>query len=141
MTVQVFCAQLSMEKLQDIEEAQKTNEELQEVFSQSKEQLQRKKFKISPQRILYCVKGDRWLMVVPKILQQKIIGENHDVTLIGHVGFNRTVDHIKRALWWRGMWSIVGEYVRSYPVCQLVKSDHRQKAGVLQPILLPEKKW
>ena len=80
-------------------------------------------------------------MVVPKVLQQKIIRENHDVPAIGHVGFNRTMDHIKRVFWWHGMWSTVGEYVRSCPVCQLVKSDHRKKVGALQPIPLPERKW
>ena len=50
-------------------------------------------------------------MVVPKILQQKIIPENHDVLAIGHVGLNRTVDRIKRAFGWQGMWSTMGEYV------------------------------
>ena len=39
------------------------------------------------------------------------------------------------------MLSTVGEYVRTCPVCQLVKSDHRKKAGALQPIPLPERKW
>ena len=69
MTVQASSAQLSTEELQHFEEAQKTDEELQEMFSQSEEQLQRKKFRISPQGILYRVEGDRWLMVVPKVLQ------------------------------------------------------------------------
>ena len=111
MTVQASSAQLSTEEFQHIEEAQKIDEELQEMFSQSEEQLQRKKFRIFPQGILYRIEGDRWLMVVPKVLQQKIIWENHDVPAIGHVGLNRTVDHIKRAFCWRGMWSTVGEYV------------------------------
>ena len=118
MIVQASSAQLSTEEIQHIEEAQKTDEELQEMFNQSEEQLQRKKFKISPQEILYRVEGDRWLMVVPKVLHQKIIWENHNVAAIGHVGLNRTVDHIKRAFWWCGMWSTVGEYVRSCPVFQ-----------------------
>ena len=39
------------------------------------------------------------------------------------------------------MWSDVGEYVRTCPVCQLVTSNHRKKAGMLQPIPLPERKW
>ena len=103
--------------------------------------MQRKKFRISPRGILYYVKGDRWLMVVPKVLQKKIIQENYDVLAIGHVGLNRTLDHIKRAFWWRGMWSTMEEYVRSCPVCQLVKSDHRKKVGALQQIPLPEGKW
>ena len=69
MTVQASSAQLSTEEIQDIEKAQKTDEELREMFSQSEEQLQRKKFRLSPQGILYRVEGDRWLMVVPKVLQ------------------------------------------------------------------------
>ena len=69
MTVQASSAQLSTEEIQDIEEAQKADEELREMFSQSEEQLQRKKFIISPQRILYRVEGDQWLMMVPKVLQ------------------------------------------------------------------------
>ena len=141
MTVQASSAQLSTADLQHIEEVQKTDEELQEKFSQSEEQLQKKNFRISPQEILYHVEGDQWLMVVPKVLQQKIIQENHDVPTIEHVGLNRIVHHIKRAFWWRGIWSTVGEYVRSCPVCQLVKSDHKKKAGALQPIPLPERKW
>ena len=31
--------------------------------------------------------------------------------------------------------------MRSCLVCQLVKSDHKKKAGVLQPIPLLERKW
>ena len=69
MTVQASSAQLSREELQYVKEAQKTNRELQEMFSQSEEQLQRKKFRISLQGILHRVEGDRWLMVVPKVLQ------------------------------------------------------------------------
>ena len=39
MIVQASSAQLSTEELQHVEEAQKTNEELREMFSHSKEQL------------------------------------------------------------------------------------------------------
>ena len=35
----------------------------------------------------------------------------------------------------------VEQYVRSYPVCQVMKSDHRKKAGLLQPIPIPNRKW
>ena len=76
-------------------------------------------------------------MLVPRSLRQDIIKEHHDIPLIGHVGVHRIVDHIKRALWWKGLWGDVGQYVQSCPVCQLMKSDHRKKAGLLQPIPLP----
>ena len=32
-------------------------------------------------------------------------------------------------------------YVRSCPVCQVMKSDNRKKAGLLQPIPIPSRKW
>ena len=80
-------------------------------------------------------------MLVPQSMRQEIMKEHHDVPLIGHVGVHRTVDHIKRAFWWKGLWGDVSQYVRSCPVCQLMKSDHRKKAGLLQPIPLPERKW
>ena len=67
--------------------------------------------------------------------------ERHDVPLIGHVGVHQTVDHIKQAFWWKGLWGDIGQYTRSYPVCQLMKSDHRKKPGILQPIHLPKWKW
>ena len=57
--VQASNAQLSMEEMKHFEEAQNIDGELQEVFSHSKEQLQRKKFRISPQEIWYRVEGDR----------------------------------------------------------------------------------
>ena len=86
-----------MEKIQHWKEAQKTENKLEEVMEQSAEQLQRKEFIISPQGILHYVEDDRWMMVVPKVLRQKIIQKNHDVPSIEHVGLNWKVDHIKRA--------------------------------------------
>ena len=118
MIVQASSAQLATEEMKRFEETQRTDEELQKVFSQSEEQLQRKKFRVSPQGILHHVQADRWLMVVMKVLQHIIIRENQDVEVIGHVGINKTVDHIKRAFWWRGMWNTIVEYVRSCLVCQ-----------------------
>ena len=32
-------------------------------------------------------------------------------------------------------------YVQTCPTCQMVKADHRKKAGPLQPIPPPERKW
>ena len=93
------------------------------------------------QGILYRLQDGHEQMLVPRSRRQDIIKEHHDVPLIGHVGVHRTVDHIKRAFWWKGLWGDVGQYVRSCPVCQLMKSDHRKKAGLLQPIPLPERKW
>ena len=59
MIVQASSAQLSTEEMKHFEEAHRIDDELEEAFSQSKEQLQRKKFRVSPQGILHHVEGDR----------------------------------------------------------------------------------
>ena len=59
MIVQTSSAHLSTEEMKHFEEAQKMDEEIQEVFSHNEEQLQRKKFRISPQGILYHGEGDQ----------------------------------------------------------------------------------
>ena len=74
-------------------------------------------------------------------MRQDIMKERHNVPLIGHVGVHWTMDHIKRTFWWKGLWGDVGHYVQSCPVCQLMKSDHKKKVGLLQPIPLLERKW
>ena len=58
MTVHASRVELSTEEQKSFEDAQRSDEELRDVFSLSEEQLQRKKFRISPQGILYHVEGD-----------------------------------------------------------------------------------
>ena len=141
MAVQASSSQLSKGEIKRSKDAQETYDELREMFGQDEEQLHRNKFSISSQGTLYHIKGDRWSIVVPKILQQKIIQANHKVPAIEHLGLNKIVNHIKRAFWWRDMWSTGGKHVRSYLVCDLMKSDHKKKAGVLWPILLRDSKF
>ena len=84
---------------------------------------------------------DEQLMMVPHELCQKILVENHDVPIAGHVGINRTMDLIKRNYWWHGIRGDVVAYVQSCPVCQRMKSDNRKKASKMQPIPLPNRAW
>ena len=35
----------------------------------------------------------------------------------------------------------IRDYVRTYLVCQEVKSNNRTKAGLLQPLAIPTRKW
>ena len=80
-------------------------------------------------------------MMVPHELRQKILVENHDVPITGHVGINGTMDLIKRNYWWRALWGDVAAYIRSCPICQRMKSDNRKRAGEMQPIPLPDRAW
>ena len=108
----------------------KTLRELPEV------ELKRRNFELSPQGIIVKMEDNKRPMV-PQEMRQKILQENHDVPIVGHVGIQRIVDLVKRTYWWRGLWSDAAHYVRSCPVCQRMKSDNRKKAGALQAIPLP----
>ena len=48
---------------------------------------------------------------------------------------------LARTYYWRGMNRDAKDYVRSCPVCQLMKSGNRAPAGQLQPLPVPTTKW
>ena len=67
--------------------------------------------------------------------------ECHDVPSVGHVGMRRTLELVARQYHWRGMQGDIADYVRTYRVCQEVKSDNRTKPGLLQPLEISTRKW
>jgi len=48
---------------------------------------------------------------------------------------------VKENYWWRGMKNDIAEYVAKCLTCQQVKAEHQVRAGLLQPLLIPEWKW
>ena len=138
VTSSVRLAEAELIAFRDAQQADpvlKTLRELPEV------ELKHRNFGLSPEGILVKVEDDKRRPVVPQEMRQKILQENHDVLTVGHVGIQRIVDLVKQTYWCRGLWSDAAQYVWSCPVCQRMKSDNRQKAGVLQPIPLPERAW
>ena len=98
-------------------------------------------YSTTPQGLLiYEDQGQRKL-VVPMSMRQKVLATCHDEPTKGHTGIHRTLELVKNKYWWKGMGRHVKQYVRSCPVCQVMKSDHRKKAGLLQPIPIPTRKW
>ena len=80
-------------------------------------------------------------IVVPASLRQTVLRECHDVPSVGHVGMRRTLELVDRQFHWHGLRGDVTSYVRSCPTCQQMKSDNRAKAGLLQPLEIPSRKW
>ena len=64
----------------------------------------------------------------------------HDEPTKGHPGIHRTTELAKQRYWWKGMGKDIENCVKSCPVCQVMKSDHRKKVGALLPILIPTRK-
>ena len=98
-------------------------------------------FQMTSQGLLFTQKDDQRKLVVPTSLRQRILRECHDIPSVGHVGIRRTVELLDRMYHWKGMRADATSYVRTCPVCQMVKSDNRKVAGPLQPIPPPERKW
>ena len=65
----------------------------------------------------------------------------HDEPTKGHPGVHKTTELVKQRYWWKGMGKDIENYMKSYLVCQVMKSDHRKKVGPLQPISVPTMKW
>ena len=66
--------------------AQSGDPVLKELVTLPKVELKHKNFGISPQGILVKLEDDKQRLVVPKEMRQKILQDNHDVLIVGHVG-------------------------------------------------------
>ena len=65
----------------------------------------------------------------------------HDSTMVGHLGFYKTYQHIRECFTWKGLKEEVLQYIRECPTCQQNKQEHSYPGGLLQPLLIPERKW
>ena len=98
-------------------------------------------FILTPSGLIGIKKHGHTKIVVPSSLRQKILKECHDSPSVGHVGMRRTLEQVDRQFHWHGLRGDVTSYVRSCPTCQQMKSDNRAKAGLLQPLEIPTRKW
>ena len=70
-----------------------------------------------------------------------ILRECNGVPFVGHVGMHKTLDLVKRQFHWCGLRGDTIQNVKTYPTCQVMKSDNKAKAGLLQPLEIPSRKW
>ncbi|GJP35956.1 hypothetical protein CLOM_g1200, partial [Closterium sp. NIES-68] len=71
-------------------------------------------------------------------LRQLQLEEYHDVLYAGHFGSNKTFTDIAKHYYWPHMANDVQKFVTSCATCQRMKSSKQKKAGLLQPLLVPE---
>ena len=85
--------------------------------------------------------GTQQKIIVPQSLRQEILKECHDVLSVGHVSMRRTLELVDRQFQWRGLRGDTINYVKTCPICQMMKIDSRAKAGLLQHLEIPSWKW
>ncbi|GJP69106.1 hypothetical protein CLOP_g25733 [Closterium sp. NIES-67] len=74
-------------------------------------------------------------------LRQLLLEEYHDVLYAGHFGSNKTLTGIAKHYYWPHMADDVQKFVTSCAICQRMKSSKQKKAGLLQPLHVPEQPW
>ncbi|GJP34754.1 hypothetical protein CLOM_g19184, partial [Closterium sp. NIES-68] len=74
-------------------------------------------------------------------LRQLLLEEYHDVLYVGHFGSNKTLTGIAKNYYWPHMADDVQKFVTSCTTCQRMKSSKQKKAGLLQPLPVPEQPW
>ncbi|GJP43592.1 hypothetical protein CLOM_g3035 [Closterium sp. NIES-68] len=74
-------------------------------------------------------------------LRQLLLEEYHDVLYAGHFGSNKTLTGIAKHYYWPDLADDVQKFVTSCDTCQRMKSSKQKKAGLLQPLPVPEQPW
>lgn len=79
--------------------------------------------------------------MVTRNLRQELLASLHDPPYVGHPGFAKMYELVKRAWWWPGMAEDIREYVKYCDSCQRVKASNKLPAGLLHPLQIPTRKW
>jgi hypothetical protein len=80
---------------------------------------------------------------IPNVQELKlaILKEMHDVTYVGHPGYQKTMAVVKSHYFWLGIKREIIEYIARCMECQKVKAKHKHPVGLLQPLPILEWKW
>ncbi|KAL7078714.1 hypothetical protein ACQ4LE_002708 [Meloidogyne hapla] len=109
--------------LENLMEEQKEDEEIQSLIQNKDENIQKIKG-----LMVEKIKND-WKILIPKRLKNKIIDEFHEDPLQGaHLGLQRTLEKIKRTMYWKGMTKDITDKIRICEVCQRRKIVGRHQS-------------
>jgi hypothetical protein len=85
-------------------------------------------------------KGFLYLSKQSKI-KSTILSKLHATPIIGHLGFTKTYDRVKRSFFWDGMKQDIHNFVVECEVCQCNKGEIVKSLGTLQPLMIPPAIW
>jgi hypothetical protein len=70
-----------------------------------------------------------------------VLSELHASPTVGHSGFTKTYERVKRSFFWDGMKQDVHTFVAECDVCQWNKGETIKTPGTLQPLLILSTIW
>jgi hypothetical protein len=74
-------------------------------------------------------------------LKSTVLSELHATPTVGHSGFTKTYDRVKRSFFWDGMKQDIRQFVAECEVCQRNKGETVKSPGTLQPLPIPPDIW
>ena len=74
-------------------------------------------------------------------IRLSLLHDAHDSAIAGHLGFDKTYDHLRRIVYWPKIAQDVRTYVQTCESCQRHKPSHQRPAGLLQPLETPDQRW
>jgi len=83
----------------------------------------------------------RNLLWVPEGIVRQVLESEYDSKVVGHMAQDKTIELIRRNLWWPKMNERIIDFVRSCPDCQQNKASRHQPYGQSSPLELPYAPW
>ena len=80
-------------------------------------------------------------VVIPPEFRLVTLHQYHDNEIAGHPGYQRTLDLLKREVYWDTMTKDTMEYTQSCVICQRVKPSNRAPRGLLRPLEIPSDRF
>jgi hypothetical protein len=74
-------------------------------------------------------------------LKSMVLSELHATPTVGHSGFTKTYDRVKRSFFWDGMKQDICNFVAECDVCQCNNGETVKSLGTLQPLSIPPTIW
>uniref|UniRef100_A0A8C6Q7R4 Gypsy retrotransposon integrase-like protein 1 n=1 Tax=Nothobranchius furzeri TaxID=105023 RepID=A0A8C6Q7R4_NOTFU len=80
-------------------------------------------------------------LYMPSTCCSEAMAWGHASRLAGHQRETRTLQFLRRALWWPSMAKDVQEYMATCPTCARSKTPNKPPTGDLQPLPIPHRPW
>lgn len=84
---------------------------------------------------------DRLALPKDSLFVMLALQEGHNGKIGGHGGFLKTYKRNAATFYWKGIMKDIWDYVAACATCQQNKYSTLTPAGLLQPLLVPEKVW
>jgi len=87
--------------------------------------------------------GDHDRICVPRVttLINRILKQEHDAKIAGHLGIDKTYERVRRTYYWPRMMRNIRKYIQTCDSCQRNKPSNQKPPGLLHPLEIPNERW